>query len=207
MARTTLLGAMNFGHLLGRPAARAEDEKPKDEKDKNAKAKTKDEDGDDDEGETEEEKKKRREEEDEQDEERREEDEDDKDERRKKEDEDDDLDAKDAKATAARRRERARCAAIFGSKHAAARPDMAAHLAFATDMNRTAARHTLAAIAAGSPPPTQAPAPRSTVRERMQERRSPQLGNEGGNDPTEDTPDAVARRNLAAAGIAVPAKK
>ena len=60
-------------------------------------------------------------------------------------------DKKDAKATAARRRERARCAAIFASKHAATRPDMAAHYAFATNLTRREARTALAAVAAGQP--------------------------------------------------------
>ena len=58
----------------------------------------------------------------------------------------------DAKATAARKRERARCAAIFASKHAATRPDLAAHLAFETGMGRKAACAMLRTAAAGSEP-------------------------------------------------------
>lgn len=54
-------------------------------------------------------------------------------------------------AKAARKAERARCAAIFGTKAAAARPDMAAHLAFETSMKASAAIKMLGAIAAGHP--------------------------------------------------------
>ncbi|MGI4850450.1 MAG: hypothetical protein ACRYGR_00675 [Janthinobacterium lividum] len=48
----------------------------------------------------------------------------------------------------ARSRERARCAAIFRCEHAAANTAMAAHLAFETNLNRTAAVALLAAVPA-----------------------------------------------------------
>ena len=59
----------------------------------------------------------------------------------------------DRKDKASRKSERARCAAIFGSKAAAARPDMAAHLAFETDMSAEDSIKMLGAIAAGQPKP------------------------------------------------------
>ena len=58
----------------------------------------------------------------------------------------------DAEDRAAARRERQRCAAIFLSPAAGIRPDMAAHLAFNTDMTRGEAIRTLRKIAAGSSP-------------------------------------------------------
>jgi hypothetical protein len=57
------------------------------------------------------------------------------------------------KEKAARQSERARCAAIFASPAAATRPDMAAHLAFNTDMGAKAAVEMLGAIAAGGAAP------------------------------------------------------
>jgi hypothetical protein len=51
----------------------------------------------------------------------------------------DDADDRDPKARAARKRERARCAAIFGSKHAAGRVAAAANLAFNTKMTASQA--------------------------------------------------------------------
>lgn len=50
-------------------------------------------------------------------------------------------------AAQARRRERARCEAIFASPHAAGRADVAAQLAFRTTMPRSAAIESLAALA------------------------------------------------------------
>lgn len=75
------------------------------------------------------------------------------------EDDDDDTDDKDeahADRGPARRRERARCAAIFASPHAARRPDMAAYLAFGTSLSRTTALNTLAAVAMGERTPAPA---------------------------------------------------
>lgn len=68
---------------------------------------------------------------------------------------DDDPDAADddesEKEKAARASERTRCATIFGSKAAASRPDVAAHLAFETDMSAKQAVGMLNAFAAGMP--------------------------------------------------------
>src|SRR5450830_281825 len=67
----------------------------------------------------------------------------------------DDADAEDddgdEKEKAARRTERARCKAIFSCTAAGVRPDMAAHLAFNTNMKSKAAITTLEAVAAGTP--------------------------------------------------------
>ncbi|ATW33135.1 hypothetical protein [Candidatus Williamhamiltonella defendens] len=60
--------------------------------------------------------------------------------------EEDENDNRDVKK--GRHAERKRCAAIFGSKHAAGRPDMAAHLAFSTRMSSREAINTLATIGA-----------------------------------------------------------
>ncbi|GBQ32253.1 hypothetical protein [Gluconacetobacter azotocaptans] len=63
---------------------------------------------------------------------------------------DDETDEDDPQASAARSRERARCAAIFRSKAAATRPDLAAHLAFNTSLPRNQAVDLLRASAAGA---------------------------------------------------------
>lgn len=64
----------------------------------------------------------------------------------------DEDDEADPQARAARKRERARCAAIFGSKSAGKRPDLAAHLAFNTGLPRREAIGLLKAAAAGDEP-------------------------------------------------------
>ncbi|EMI7064827.1 MULTISPECIES: hypothetical protein [Providencia] len=86
------------------------------------------------------------------------------------EDAEDDEDNKDVKK--GRRAERKRCARIFGSKAAAARPDMAAHLAFNTRMSSSEAISTLKAMGG-------APAPQSNRRSldaRMREEEQVRLG-------------------------------
>ncbi len=65
------------------------------------------------------------------------------------EDAEDDDENKDVKK--GRRAERKRCARIFGSKAAAGRPDMAAHLAFNTRMSSSEAISTLKAMGAVQP--------------------------------------------------------
>lgn len=65
-------------------------------------------------------------------------------------DDEDEEDNEDPKAKAARKRERARCAAIFATKAAANRPDLAAHLAFNTSLPRSEAKALLKASAQGS---------------------------------------------------------
>ncbi|MBQ0398086.1 hypothetical protein J7S99_10790 [Providencia rettgeri] len=86
------------------------------------------------------------------------------------EDAEDDEDNKDVKK--GRRAERKRCARIFGSKAAAARPDMAAHLAFNTNLSSSEAISTLKAMGG-------APAPQSNRRSldaRMREEEQVHLG-------------------------------
>lgn len=175
MTKSALLRSVaSYAHLLGRSpkASKAEDDEKKDRDDKDARRKGRaDEDKSDDDkkdarraeedsdsnpetGDSEEEKKRRRDEEDEQDEGRRDEDDEDKRDRRDDEDaqdEKDRADDADTKMRGARRRERARCRAIFASADAGARPDMAAYLAFETSMSRKEACRALAAVAAGQP--------------------------------------------------------
>lgn len=148
-----MTAALGFAHLLGLPAAaaarvedddkkkdpdaddgdddesaaRADDDDSEDDKDekKDKSAKAEDDDGDDDEK---------------------------KDgQKASKADDGDDSDD-DGKEKAARKSERARCAAIFASPAAGARPDMAAHLAFNTGMSSKAAVEMLGVAAAGSAP-------------------------------------------------------
>lgn len=74
-----------------------------------------------------------------------------------------------------RRAERKRCAAIFGSKHAAGRPDMAAHLAFNTRMSAREAIETLATVGAVAPQPQG----RKSLDARMRESEQARLGPDG----------------------------
>lgn len=74
-----------------------------------------------------------------------------------------------------RRAERKRCAAIFGSKHAAGRPDMAAHLAFNTRMSAREAIDTLATMGAVAPQPQG----RKSLDARMRESEQARLGPDG----------------------------
>lgn len=71
------------------------------------------------------------------------------------ENDEDDADAEDddenRDVKKGRRAERKRCAAIFGSKHATGRPDMAAHLAFNTQMSASEAISTLATMGSVAP--------------------------------------------------------
>lgn len=86
------------------------------------------------------------------------------------EDAEDDDENKDVKK--GRRAERKRCARIFGSKAAAGRPDMAAHLAFNTRMSSSEAISTLKAMGAVQPV-TQRASLDSRMREEQQVRISP----------------------------------
>lgn len=86
------------------------------------------------------------------------------------EDAEDDDENKDAKK--GRRAERKRCARIFGSKAAAGRPDMAAHLAFNTRMSSSEAISTLKAMGAVQPA-TQRASLDSRMRAEQQVRISP----------------------------------
>lgn len=86
------------------------------------------------------------------------------------EDAEDDDDNKDVKK--GRRAEQKRCARIFGSKAAAGRPDMAAHLAFNTRMSSSEAIGTLKAMGAVQPV-TQRASLDSRMREEQQVRVGP----------------------------------
>ncbi|HDU8310069.1 hypothetical protein [Morganella morganii] len=86
------------------------------------------------------------------------------------EDAEDDDENKDVKK--GRRAERKRCARIFGSKAAAGRPDMAAHLAFNTRMSSSEAISTLKVMGAVQPA-TQRASLDSRMRAEQQVRISP----------------------------------
>lgn len=86
------------------------------------------------------------------------------------EDAEDDDDNKDVKK--GRRAEQKRCARIFGSKAAAGRPDMAAHLAFNTRMSSSEAISTLKAMG-DVPPVTQRASLDSRMRAEQQVRINP----------------------------------
>ncbi|WP_275076879.1 hypothetical protein [Providencia rettgeri] len=92
--------------------------------------------------------------------------------------EDDDEDNKDVKK--GRRAERKRCARIFGSKAAAARPDMAAHLAFNTNLSSSEAISTLKAMGGVSASQSN----RRSLDARMREEEQVRLGQDAEVAPT-----------------------
>ncbi|MEX9957883.1 hypothetical protein AB7W87_15215 [Providencia alcalifaciens] len=94
------------------------------------------------------------------------------------EDAEDDEDNKDVKK--GRRAERKRCARIFGSKAAAARPDMAAHLAFNTNLSSSEAISTLKAMGGASAPQSN----RRSLDARMREEEQVRLGQDAEVAPT-----------------------
>ncbi|MEC5343666.1 hypothetical protein ABRZ24_13785 [Brenneria populi] len=158
----------SFAHLLGRSAsAKVEEDDEKEESKKSKARKAEDE-----------EDKKDAEEDDQDDTDAKEDEkddpdaEDDDDEKDAEDDGDDDGDDEDdSKAKkAGRRAERQRCAKIFGSKHAAANPALAASLAFNTGMSSKAAIQVMAS--SGTSP---APA-RVTLDQRMASVKNHQLG-------------------------------
>ncbi|MGP8336002.1 hypothetical protein [Serratia sp. CY43514] len=169
-----------FAHLLGLKKKASEEEDDDKEKSKKAKSRRAEEERDD--------------EEDAEDDDDREDMEDDDDREPDAEDDDDDKEkGKKAKSRRAeeddedaeedenrdvkkgRRAERKRCAAIFGSKHAAGRPDMAAHLAFNTRMSAREAIDTLATMCAVAPQPQG----RKSLDARMRESEQARLGPDG----------------------------
>jgi hypothetical protein len=145
--RTLAARGLSFAHLAGlsAKAGKAEDDKPEDEDKKDAKAE-----GDEPEDDDKKEDVKRADEGDDKKDAKAEDDKKDDDDGKdaKAEDEDDKKDAKaddddsdeemrgNSAAARARRREQARCAAIFASKAAARNPVLAANLAFTTRMSR-----------------------------------------------------------------------
>lgn len=94
------------------------------------------------------------------------------------EDAEDDEDNKDVKK--GRRAERKRCARIFGSKAAAARPDMAAHLAFNTNLSSSEAISTLKAMGGVSAQQSN----RRSLDARMREEEQVRLGQDAEVAPT-----------------------
>ncbi|ALE97501.1 hypothetical protein QZQ06_19610 [Serratia marcescens] len=95
--------------------------------------------------------------------------------RRAEEDDEDAEEDENRDVKKGRRAERKRCAAIFGSKHAAGRPDMAAHLAFNTRMSAREAIDTLATVGAVAPQPQG----RKSLDARMRESEQARLGPDG----------------------------
>ncbi len=157
-----------FAHLIGLGKKARASEEDEDKKVRKAEEDEHDEDAEDDEN---------REDAEEQDDEKQgrkakkaEDDDDDADAEGDEEDAEDDDENKDVKK--GRRAERKRCARIFGSKAAAGRPDMAAHLAFNTRMSSSEAISTLKAMGAVQPV-TQRASLDSRMREEQQVRISP----------------------------------
>ncbi len=141
--------AFSFAHLIGLGATASEEEE--DKKAKKAKGRRAEEDEREDDAEDDER-------DDAEDDERDDDAEDEGDDPEAEEDDDDseddgDGDSKESKAVKnARAAERKRCARIFGSKHAAANPSLAASLAFNTGMSSAAAINVLASTALATPP-------------------------------------------------------
>ena len=156
------MGKLNFAHLLGRSAAAKVEED--DEKEESKKSKARKAEDDEDKKDTEDDPDDTDAEEDEKDEPDAEEEEDEKD--VEENDGDDDSKAKKSGRCA----ERQRCARIFGSKHAAANPALAASLAFNTGMSSKAAIQVMASSGVPSAPA------RITLDSRMASVKNHQLG-------------------------------
>lgn len=117
---------------------------------------------------------------------------DDEDDKEEADEEDGDEEMKGNSASAkARRRERARCAAIFRCDAAGARPDVAAHLAFETTLARADAIALLKSVASGS-------TGKRALTERMAGVKVPNVGAEGSASVDPNDPKAVAARIIAA---------
>lgn len=160
----------SFAHLIGLGASASEEED--DKKSKRAKARRAEEDERDDDAEDDD-----RDDDAEEDERDDDAEDDDDPDASEEDDSDDDDDRKKGKAAkSARIAERKRCARIFGSKHAAANPSLAASLAFNTGMSAAAAIDVLASTA----PATQPQATRQrSLDQRMQESENVRLGQDG----------------------------
>ncbi|MBH2810162.1 hypothetical protein I5L21_06165 [Serratia liquefaciens] len=159
-----------FAHLMGFKKKASEDEDDDKEKGKKAKSRRAEEERDDEEDAEEEDDREDMVDDDDSDPDAEEDDDKGKGKKAKsrRAEEDDDADAEEddenRDVKKGRRAERKRCAAIFGSKHAAGRPDMAAHLAFNTRMSASEAIGTLATMGAVAP----AKAARVSLDARMQ---------------------------------------
>lgn len=149
-----------FAHLMGFKKKASEDEDDDKEKGKKAKSRRAEEERDNEEDAEEEDDREDMEDDDDSDPDAEEDDDKEKGKKPKsrRAEEDDDADAEEddenLDVKKGRRAERKRCAAIFGSKHAAGRPDMAAHLAFNTRMSASEAIGTLATMGAVAPAKT-----------------------------------------------------
>lgn len=95
------------------------------------------------------------------------------------------------KEKAARAAERARCAAIFACSAAGVRPDVAAHLAFSTDMSSSDAIAMLGTVSAGGAPPR-------NLASRMAAQPAPNVGPNGAAAPVASSAQGVAARIIAA---------
>lgn len=166
--------AFIFAHLLGRGASASEEEEDKNQKSKARRAEEdeRDDDAEDDpDNDAEEEDPEEDAEDDGDDPDASEEDD---------PDDDGDDDRKESKAVKnARIAERKRCARIFGSKHAAANPALAASLAFNTGMSSATAIDVLASTAPAFSPRAHV----SALDQRMQESHNVRLGQDGENNP------------------------
>ncbi|EKS3673750.1 hypothetical protein QL374_003775 [Salmonella enterica] len=161
----------NFAHLMG--FGKSASEEDEDKKAKKAKARKAEEDERDENAEDDDERDDDAEE-DERDENAEDDDDDDPD---AEEDDGDDGKKKDGKAARqARASERKRCARIFGSKHAAANPALAASLAFNTGMSSAAA---IGVLASSSPAQQPQATHKRSLDQRMQDNQV-RLGPDGG---------------------------
>lgn len=169
-----------FAHLLGLKKKASEEEDDDKEKSKKAKSRRAEEERDDEEDAEDDDDREDMEDDDDR-EPDAEDDDDDKEKgkkaksRRAEEDDEDAEDDENRDVKKGRRAERKRCAAIFGSKHAAGRPDMAAHLAFNTRMSAREAIDTLATVGAVAPQPQG----RKSLDARMRESEQTRLGPDG----------------------------
>lgn len=109
-----------------------------------------------------------------------------------KDDDEDELKGK-SKAASARRRERARCAAIFSCEAGKKRPDVAATLAFGTDMKRSEAIKVLTAVADGTEPRG------SRFLSGMSQVRIPNPGQDSSGQVNQNDPKVIAAQVIAAA--------
>lgn len=163
----------NFAHLMG--FGKSASEEDEDKKAKKAKARKAEEDERDEDTEDDDERDEDAEE-DERDEDAEDDDGDD-DDPDAEEDDGDDGKKKDGKAARqARASERKRCARIFGSKHAAANPALAASLAFNTGMSSAAA---IGVLASASPAQQPQATHKRSLDQRMQDNQV-RLGPDGG---------------------------
>lgn len=171
---------LKFAHLLGLKKKVSEEEDDDKEKSKKAKSRRAEEERDDEEDAEDDDDREDMEDDDDR-EPDAEDDDDDKEKgkkvksRRAEEDDDDAEEDENRDVKKGRRAERKRCAAIFGSKHAAGRPDMAAHLAFNTRMSAREAIETLATVGAVAPKPQG----RKSLDARMRESEQARLGPDG----------------------------